>query len=103
MIEETINIWNNNIDNSLEGISKSIYGLAIPIVEKLDDELFYPAVVNDKGECSYVFVDDESKFGVYHKLMNIDYSSQSAKGYGDGEQIQAKANLMIVFAISVQY
>ncbi|PXV61171.1 hypothetical protein CLV62_1254 [Dysgonomonas alginatilytica] len=92
MIENIITKINANIGNRSGELCDVevpiLYGLALSIlVRSLDededeDQIAYPAIVDNEGECKYVFADDDYSFGVYHRILNRSYS-QTKKGYGD--------------------
>lgn len=90
MIETLVNNINENIRDRAEELCKCndavLYGIASPVLvrstEQEEDQIAYPAVINNEGECRYVFADDDYSFGVYHRIINRSYS-QSKDGYGD--------------------
>lgn len=88
MIEGIINKINANIvlrSGELCNIGNPVrLGLAEPVIVKSEDDdndMSFPAIIDDEGECRYVFADDDYPFGVYHRLINRTYSMK--KGYGD--------------------
>lgn len=93
MIEVVVDRINSNIRSRSEELCKRkdaiLYGLASPIlvrsIEEEEDQVAYPAVIDNGGECKYVFADDDYSFGVYHRIINRNYS-QIKKGYGDTNQ-----------------
>lgn len=92
---EIIKKWNTSILNEFGDICQ-VSGLAIPIIQKDGEDVFYPAVISEDGEGVYVFVDDNYRFGIYHRLIGIDYTTQTGKGYGDGERIKPIADILLV-------
>jgi len=89
MIEDVANSINYNIKSRAEEICKCnnslLCGLASPILVRSmdeDDQVAFPAVINNDGECKYVFSDDDYSFGIYHRIINRSYS-QNKQGYGD--------------------
>lgn len=96
MIDNIIELWNSNILIYLDDIDQKQHqavGLTIPVVEQ-DGERIYPALVSQDGDSKYVFADDKFNIGIYHKLLNIDYTG--SKTYGDRQILQARADLMLV-------
>ena len=96
MIDNIIEAWNSNILRYLDDVNQEQHqavGLVIPIVDQ-DGERSYPALVSQDGESRYVFADDAFNLGIYHKLLNIDYTG--SKGYGERQIMQARADLMLV-------
>jgi len=89
MIEEVIDGINQNILFRAEELCKQgnpmLNGLAEPILIKSEyeneDKSGYPAIIDNEGECKYVFADDNYSFGIYHRLVNRAYTV--IKGYGD--------------------
>jgi hypothetical protein len=88
MIEDIINKINANIvsrSGELCNIGNPVLsGLAEPVIVKSEDDdndMSFPAIIDNEGECRYVFADDDYPFGVYHRLINRAYSVK--KGYGD--------------------
>jgi len=64
--------------------SLRLFGLAQPILisdENSDENSVIPAVVDNGGECRYVFSDDDYSAGCYHRIIGKTYGK--TKGYGD--------------------
>ncbi len=79
---------NNNIQQKASVLwplkQPSIFGLSEPVLirstDSDEDRTAYPAVIDNDGECRYVFADDNYPFGVYHRLLSSNYSQK--KGFG---------------------
>ena len=92
MIEVVVNRINDNIKNRSEdlygGSDLKLHGLASPILvrstDSEEDHTAFPAIINNEGECTYVFADDDYSFGVYHRILNRNYA-QTKKSYGDSD------------------
>lgn len=90
MIDKVIEAINSNIGNRAEDLCKMnnpvLYGIASPVLIRSDyegeDQVAYPAIIDNEGEGKYVFADDDYSFGVYHRIISRNYS-QTKKGYGD--------------------
>lgn len=96
MIEKIIEKWNEAIVNHFADVSKMVSGIATPVLQKDSEEVFFPAIISQSGDCEYPFADDTFVFGVYHRLLNIDYSKGQGKGYGDNNRIQAAADVLLI-------
>jgi hypothetical protein len=89
MIEAIINKINDNIRKRSTELcdikTPALFGLAEPVLIKSDDEdnnAAYPAIIDNEGECNYVFADDDYSFGVYHRLLSRNYQTNT-KSWGD--------------------
>lgn len=82
MTTDFIQRINQSIDESFDGYKCRINGLSEPVLIG-DDENFVPAVIDFNGECNEVFVDDDYRFGCYHRLISKQYQTLTNKGYGD--------------------
>jgi hypothetical protein len=73
------------------------FGLAEPVLRTEEEDVFFPAVVDAKGEDTFLFTDDDFPAGLYHRLLSKTYLLLPSKQqYGD-EQIQvAEAELLLV-------
>ncbi|MDR2003950.1 MAG: hypothetical protein LBQ74_13035 [Prevotella sp.] len=64
-----------------------MFGLSEPVIiratDSEDDMTAYPAVIDNDGECQYVFADDNYPFGVYHRLLSSNYSQKKGSGRKD--------------------
>jgi hypothetical protein len=70
--------------------------LAEPVVRNEDAEEWIPAVVENSGEDTTVFADDEYPLGVYHRLLSKAYATVPNKGYGDSVRIMTIADMKLV-------
>lgn len=89
MLSNIINSINNNINKRSSLLCNNnrslLFGLASTVLVRSDDEddkAGYPALINNEGECRYVFADDDYSFGVYHRLINRSYN-QDKKSFGN--------------------
>ncbi|MDR1764406.1 MAG: hypothetical protein LBR64_10750 [Dysgonamonadaceae bacterium] len=89
--------------NCLKGsIPVRAFGLAKP-VNLIDDSIdgSLPAIIDNEGECYYVFTDDEYPLGFYHRLISRTYGKQ--KGYGDNDlDAQTDELIIVVWGLSKQ-
>jgi hypothetical protein len=89
MIDNVIQAINSNISIRSEELCKCkdpvLYGIAAPVLIRSnyeeEDQVVYPAIIDNEGECKYVFADDDYSFGIYHRLVNRGYAT--TKGVGD--------------------
>lgn len=87
MIEYIVDGINQNIAFRADELCGTpiLFGLAEPVLVRSEyseeDNIAYPAIIDNEGECKYVFADDDYSFGVYHRLLNTGYSK--VKGFGD--------------------
>lgn len=103
MVENIINKINANIISRSDELCNAqeplLYGLASPVlirsVNDEEDQIAYPAIIDDEGECKYVFADDDYPFGVYHRILSRNYS-QTKKGFGDSNYDVAIDDLLLV-------
>lgn len=90
MIENIVGSINNSIAEKLSSYPILIHGIAEPITIKKeigDDEVTIPCVIDGAGECFDVFIDDDYRFGCYHRVMSKSYITETQKGYGDGLRV----------------
>jgi hypothetical protein len=82
------------------GIPVAVFGLAKPIQiaeETLDTSI--PALIDNSGECHYVFTDDSYGMGCYHRLVSRNYSKK--KGFGDYDSdIEINEILLVCWGLS---
>lgn len=96
MIETVVNSWNDSISHHFTDVGKMINNIATPIIERDKSSKFFPAIIKTDGNCEYPFADDDYQFGIYHRLLNIDYLKNQYKSYGDNSKIKAVAELMLI-------
>jgi len=96
MIESAVSNWNKAVINHFPDSQKMINGIATPIIERDKGNRFFPVIVKKDGDCVYPFADDDYMFGIYHRLLNIDYLKNQSKSYGDNSRIKAVAELLLV-------
>lgn len=92
MIEEVVHNINKAIRLRSDELCKEndplLYGLASPILirsmDENEDQVVIPAIIDNDGECQYPFADDDFSFGVYHKLLNRNYTQAKKESFGDG-------------------
>lgn len=92
MIKNVIETINANISKRSEELcecrSPILYGIASPVLIRSDyeeeDQIAYPAIISNDGECKYVFADDDFSFGLYHRIINRNYS-KAKKSFGDSD------------------
>lgn len=90
MIDNVIVAINSNVSIRSEELCKCkdpiLHGIASPVLIRSsyegEDQVAYPAIIDNEGECKYVFADDDYSFGLYHRIISRNYS-QAKKGYGD--------------------
>lgn len=83
-IQETNERLRKNLEASPCLASAQLFGLAEPILRKDRNDEVIPAIISPKGEDTYIQLDDEYPFGLYHRLLSRTY--QSARGYGDDQR-----------------
>jgi hypothetical protein len=89
---------NGVIDNINAGIISAIeclfggeapfmaFGLAKPVqIAEERSDMSIPAIIDNKGECHYVFTDDDYAIGWYHRLVARNYSKSKAWGDSDND------------------
>jgi len=75
------------------------FGFAKPINIQDDSEYSMPAIVDNDGECHYVFTDDNMGIGWYHRLISRSYSK--TKGFGDSDlDVQTDDIILVVWGLS---
>lgn len=102
MVDKIIEIINSNISKRSSDLCKLkepvLYGIASPIlvrsINSAEDQVAYPAIIDNDGECKYVFADDDYSFGLYHRIINRNYSQ--TKGYGDVNQDVAVDEIVLI-------
>jgi hypothetical protein len=58
-----------------------------------------PAIIDNNGECHYVFTDDSYGAGWYHRLVSRNYSK--VKGWGDGDRdVQTDEIVLVCWGLS---
>jgi hypothetical protein len=99
-----IDCINERIGKGLDRLPNPVhfipFGLAKPI--EIREEGFQssmPAVVDNSGECHYVFTDDRFSIGWYHRLVLRNYSK--GKGVGDYDtDIETDEILLVCWGLS---
>ena len=94
----------NSIDDALKKRIDTInclsdsqfFGLVEPIVRREDDDKWFPVVVDNQGEDTYVFVDDDFPMGIYHRLIGKSYSVQQGKSFGDNTAMLINVDMLLV-------
>lgn len=87
MIDAIISGINSKLVN--ECLKQDLNGLAELIVRRDENsneesnDTFIPAIIDNQGECKYVFVDDDFDWGLYHRLITKTYDTKPNKGFGD--------------------
>jgi len=95
MIYQIVDKINTALEEAFS-IPSQIHGIAEPILIKDDEEVFIPTIIDKDGECSDVFVDDDFKVGLYHKLNSKNYTLSQNKGYGDDPKVIVVADMSML-------
>lgn len=92
---------NKNIGVRVNDLCKindgQIFGAVTPVMirsEYEEDQRVYPAVIDNSGEGKYVFSDDDYAFGVYHRILNRNYSQ--IDGFGDTNKDVVIDDVMLI-------
>jgi hypothetical protein len=100
MITEVVKQINDSLLPSFEDIDVSIFGIAESILvredDKESDDVYIPSIIDSDGECHSVFVDDDYKLGIYHRVLGKTYTNQPNKGFGDGSGVLVVADMQLV-------
>lgn len=100
MISTIIDEINNTFKAYLTEIPVQIHGIAEPFIrrdmdEEKEVETMMPAIeVN--GEMRYPFIDDDYKFGFYHKINSKKYDVSQKEGTGDNPKTTITASMSLV-------
>jgi len=81
MIEDYITRINEAIQSCLN-VPCQIHGLSESCLTG-EEENFLPGIIDENGDVFNVFIDDDYRFGCYHKLVAKTYQNATNKGYGD--------------------
>ncbi|MDR2085756.1 MAG: hypothetical protein LBP72_01120 [Dysgonamonadaceae bacterium] len=81
----------DDINAQIENAIRCLFGDEMPFlgftlakpVQITDDttDMSMPAIIDNNGECHYVFTDDSYAIGWYHRLLSRNYSAKP--GFGD--------------------
>lgn len=100
MITEVVKQINDSLLPSFDGIDVSIFGIAESVLiredDKETDDVYIPSIINRDGECHSVFVDDDYKLGIYHRIIGKTYTNQPNKGFGDSAGVLVVADMQLV-------
>jgi hypothetical protein len=94
----------NGIDDALKERMRRVdclsnsqfFGLVEPIVRKEEDDKWFPVIIDNQGEDSYVFVDDDYPVGVYHRLLGKSYTVNQKAGFGDNVGMILTVELLLL-------
>jgi hypothetical protein len=74
-----------------------LLGLAEPVLRVASEEEVFPVIVDNSGEDTALFVDDDFPAGIYHRLLSKTYSVLPRKQqYGDQNIQMAEAELLLI-------
>ena len=98
MIENVVAKINTAVGQKLTDYNVFIHGIAEPITIRNDEDedVITPAVIDEKGECHTVFIDDNYRFGCYHRVLSKVYTTDIKKGYGDTPKVAESYNMLLV-------
>ena len=98
MIENVVAKINAAIGQKLADCDTFIHGIAEPITIRNDEDedVITPAVIDEKGELCTVFVDDNYRFGCYHRVLSKVYATDLKKGYGDNPKVTEVYDMLLV-------
>lgn len=101
-VNEIVNEVNKAIKSFLSDSTfalSSLNGIAYPLLKEKDNSL--PATIDNKGNATYVGIDDKYSFMVYHKVMTtVPKKADATRQFGDGNKTTQVTNKMslVVFA-----
>jgi hypothetical protein len=73
------------------------FELAEPVLRSESEEEVFPVIVNEDGEDTTLFVDDDFPAGVYHRLLSKTYSMAPVKQQVGDQNIQlVEAELLLI-------
>ncbi len=95
-IDDIIDKWNAKLE---EFYSNDILvnGLVTPIVRRDESDVYYPVIIDKEGNNRYVFTDDRTNIGVYHKLLNKTYQSNPNASFGNNVRQDVTADMLLIF------
>ena len=99
MIENIVSDINASIAEKLSAYPVFIKGIAESITIKKeigDDEVNVPCIIDVNGECTDVFIDDDYRFGCYHRVVSKTYITETQKSYGDGLRVTEVYDMALV-------
>ena len=100
MIAETIKQIDGLVSERMaKGLSCGglrFFGLAEPVVRRMNDDVVFPAVVGLDGEGEDVWLDDDYSVGIYHRLLSKQYLPAKKEQYGDDTVQRSVAEMQLV-------
>lgn len=97
-MDEIVNAINVRIAAELQTKpgEKMVEGIAEPVVVLDEAKQTWPAIIRPDGECNVSLFDDQYAIGTYHKMTQINYQENAAKGYGDAKATKREAEMALI-------
>lgn len=100
MISTIVDQINTIFKASLNDIPVQVFGIAEPFIkndfdEEKEVEIMLPAI-EVGGELTYPFIDDDYKFGFYHKLVSKKYDVSQKDSLGDSPKNTITASMSLI-------
>ena len=95
------------MEKAIEKINKTIkglvdcdvkaYGLAESVAIRSEEEMTFPAIILDNGECINVYAEtDKHDVTLYHRLNSISYQEDSNTAIGDSNGYAGVADMSLI-------
>ena len=96
-MEKAIAKINNDIIGSLGQMDVKAYGMAESVAIRGEEEVTFPALILDNGECINVYAEtDKHDVTLYHHLNSISYQDNDNASRGDSKGYTGVADMSLI-------
>lgn len=96
MNDEIVHI-NDKIKASISHCDVKSYNLADSVSIRGDEEITFPAIILQDGECVNVYGEtDKHDVTLYHRLNDVSFQEESASSYGSGKGYSETADMSLI-------
>jgi hypothetical protein len=101
MIAQAVEKINDSLRVAFGDNPVAIYGIADSILindekDNKENEVYFPAIIDESGECVDVFVNDEYRIGIYHKIIGKNYNADPKKAMGDNPRTVVVVDMAMI-------
>lgn len=95
-MKDEIKHINDKIKSSIE-CDVRLYELAESVAVRGDDEITFPAMILQDGECVSVYGEtDKHDVTLYHRLNDVSFQEESASSFGNGKGYTETADMSLI-------
>jgi len=105
-IEQICSIINTSIQQNVLNTSRyqgAKYNALAEIIKDIDEkkeEIWYPAIIDNDGECHSVVIDDTYPLQIYHRILSLNNELIDVENFGDENQKLKETAQMTMIVIS---